>query len=280
MRGPKFRIVAALLALALVGAACSGRDDDDSASTDDDVERGRSGRRRASTRRTASPIPTVEIEGDKIKLVSSFPQSGATAAFSQIARGWKAYFQKVNEDGGVEIAGKKYTIETEDKDDEYNPATTAQNIDELVGTDGENAFAAVQRRGHGQQPRHPRPARRAVRAQPVRGDRLAGCGQRRLPVDDRLVALALHARGQGVRRPARRPEARRHGGDARPGRRLRQGLRGGLRGRHRGHRHRGRQGREATRPAPARCPPRSPASPPPAPTPSSTAARCWPAPTP
>jgi branched-chain amino acid transport system substrate-binding protein len=140
MRGPKFRIVAALLALALVGAACSGRDDDDSASTDDESSGDEAA---ASSIDTADCVsdPTAEIEGDEIKLVSSFPQSGATAAFSQIARGWKAYFQMVNEAGGVEIAGNTYTIVTEDKDDQYNPATTAQNIDELVGAEGENAFA-------------------------------------------------------------------------------------------------------------------------------------------
>jgi branched-chain amino acid transport system substrate-binding protein len=140
MRGPKFRIVAALLALALVGAACSGRDDDDTATDEEDSGEEAAG---GSSIDTADCIsdPTAEIEGDEIKLVSSYPQSGATAAFSQIARGWKAYFQMVNEAGGVEIAGNTYTIVTEDKDDQYNPATTAQNIDELVGADGENAFA-------------------------------------------------------------------------------------------------------------------------------------------
>ena len=139
MRGPKFRIVAALLALALVGAACSGRDDDDTATDEDSGGEEAAG----SSIDTADCVadPTAEIEGDEIKLVSSYPQSGATAAFSQIARGWKAYFQMVNEAGGVEIAGNNYTIVTEDKDDQYNPATTAQNIDELVGADGENAFA-------------------------------------------------------------------------------------------------------------------------------------------
>jgi branched-chain amino acid transport system substrate-binding protein len=140
MRGPKFRIVAALLALALVGAACSGRDDDDTATDEEDSGEEAAGGSSIDTADCVSD-PTAEIEGDEIKLVSSYPQSGATAAFSQIARGWKAYFQMVNEAGGVEIAGNTYTIVTEDKDDQYNPATTAQNIDELVGADGENAFA-------------------------------------------------------------------------------------------------------------------------------------------
>jgi branched-chain amino acid transport system substrate-binding protein len=141
MRGPKFRIAAALLALALVGAACTGRDDDDAA-TDTGAEGEGAAGSSIDTSHCASD-PTAEIEGNEIKLVSSYPQSGATAAFSQIARGWKAYFQMVNEEhGGVEIAGQTYTIVTEDKDDQYNPATTAQNIDEMVGVDGENAFAA------------------------------------------------------------------------------------------------------------------------------------------
>src|SRR5919106_1365927 len=106
MRGPKFRIVAALLALALVGAACTGRDDDDTATDEETDEEAAAG----SSIDTADCIsdPTAEIEGNEIKLVSSYPQSGATAAFSQIARGWKAYFQMVNEAGGVEIAGENY----------------------------------------------------------------------------------------------------------------------------------------------------------------------------
>jgi branched-chain amino acid transport system substrate-binding protein len=140
LRGRRIRIAAALLALALVGAACSGRDDDDEAATD----QGDSGAAAESSIDTAdcSADPTAEIEGDEIKLVSSYPQSGATAAFSQIARGWKAYFQMVNDAGGIEIAGNTYTITTEDKDDQYNAQNTIANIDELVGVDGSNAFAA------------------------------------------------------------------------------------------------------------------------------------------
>ncbi len=140
LRGKRFRMMAALLALALVGAACSGRDDDDEASTDE----GDSGAAAASSIDTAdcAADPTAEIEGNEIKLVSSYPQSGATAAFSQIARGWKAYFQMVNDAGGIDIAGNNYTIVTEDKDDQYNAQATVTNIDELVGQDGSNAFAA------------------------------------------------------------------------------------------------------------------------------------------
>ena len=139
LRGRKFRIAASLVVLALVGAACSGRDDDNEASTDE----GTSGNGATeSSIDTADCVadPTAEIEGNEIKLVSSFPQSGATAAFSQIARGWKAYFQMINDEGGVDIAGNNYTISFEDKDDQYNAQQTVANIDELVGQDGSNAF--------------------------------------------------------------------------------------------------------------------------------------------
>ncbi|HWJ97257.1 MAG TPA: ABC transporter substrate-binding protein, partial [Acidimicrobiales bacterium] len=84
---------------------------------------------------------TAGIDGDTIKLASSFPQSGLTSAFAQISKGYLAYFDKVNAEGGVEVAGKKYKIEVTAKDDEYKPASTAQNIESEVGTDGTDAFA-------------------------------------------------------------------------------------------------------------------------------------------
>ncbi len=138
LRGRRVKLVAALTALALLGSACSSRDDDDEASTG-----GGAAETGESSIDTADCVsdPTAEIEGDTIKIVSSFPQSGLTAAFSEIARGWKAYFDKVNADGGVEIAGKTYQIEYEDQDDQYNAAETSGNIDEMVGPEGDGAFA-------------------------------------------------------------------------------------------------------------------------------------------
>src|SRR5215211_7145871 len=136
------RSLALLLVLALVVVACGDRRDDD----DDSATGGGGGTAgEGAGAIDASDCPdngTAGIEGDTIKLVSSFPQSGLTAAFAEISKGYKAYFQMVNEEqGGVEVDGKKYQIEIEDKDDEYNPARTASNIDELVGTDGDKAFA-------------------------------------------------------------------------------------------------------------------------------------------
>src|SRR5690606_21025759 len=76
------------------------------------------------------------------KIVSSYPQSGLPAAFAEIARGWAAYFDKVNAEGGVTIGDRSFQVEFEDMDDEYQPQQTASNIEEMVGTDGDGAFAA------------------------------------------------------------------------------------------------------------------------------------------
>ncbi len=125
-----------LLALALATAACSSCDETTTGSGGGDGGGGGSqeGGAEIDTENCAVD-PTTEVEGDTIKLVSSFPQSGLTAAFSEIANGWKAFFEYTNEEqGGVEINGKKYKIETEDKDDEYNAQKTSANVEELIGT--------------------------------------------------------------------------------------------------------------------------------------------------
>jgi branched-chain amino acid transport system substrate-binding protein len=136
------RSLALLLVLALVVVACGDRRDD----SDDSATGGGGGTAGEGAGAVdASDCPdtgTAGIEGDTIKLVSSFPQSGLTAAFAEISKGYKAYFDFVNdEQGGVEVNGTKYKIEIEDQDDEYNPARTASNIEELVGTNGDEAFA-------------------------------------------------------------------------------------------------------------------------------------------
>lgn len=131
------KAVASLMAMALLfSSACSQRDDDDDTSSGGDGDESSS----IDTSNCGSD-PTQEIEGDTIKLVSSYPQSGSAASLAEVAAGWQAYFDMVNADGGVEIAGNTYQIETESKDDEYDPGQTATNISELVGTDGSGAFA-------------------------------------------------------------------------------------------------------------------------------------------
>jgi branched-chain amino acid transport system substrate-binding protein len=144
-RTPTTRALLALLAFSLIAAGCGGRDDDKASSGGGgDKPTDTSGGETADTLIDTADCPdngTAGINGDTITLASSFPQSGLTAAFAQIANGYNAYFAKVNSEGGVEIAGKKYKIEVEDKDDEYNASKTVQNINELAGTDGSKAFA-------------------------------------------------------------------------------------------------------------------------------------------
>jgi branched-chain amino acid transport system substrate-binding protein len=143
MSRPRFRILALFVVLGLIVAACGDRRDDSNDNSASGGGGGTAGEGAGAIDASNCPdTGTAGIEGDTIKLVSSFPQSGLTAAFSEISKGYKAYFQMVNdEQGGVEVNGKKYKIEISDKDDEYNPARTASNISEEVGTNGDKAFA-------------------------------------------------------------------------------------------------------------------------------------------
>ena len=140
------RALALLFAVALIASGCSGRDSEGSGTSTDGGSSsggGDTGGEEASGIDTSDcpDTDTAGIEDDTIVLASSFPQSGLTAAFAQISKGYKAYFDKLNADGGVEVAGKKYKIEVVDKDDEYNASKTVQNINEEVGPDGTKAFA-------------------------------------------------------------------------------------------------------------------------------------------
>lgn len=143
LTGGRFKAVAALMALALLfSTACSQRDDDDDeTSSGEGTAEGGGGEAAGIDTENCASDPTAEIEGDTIRLVSSYPQSGSAASLAEVAAGWGAYFDKVNADGGVEVAGNTYQIETEAKDDEYDPGQTATNITELVGADGTGAFA-------------------------------------------------------------------------------------------------------------------------------------------
>ena len=139
------KVLLLIAALAMVAASC-GRSDDNSGSggggnTGGGETETPSGDEFAVDTADCPDNGTDGISGDTITLASSFPQSGLTAAFAQISKGYKAYFDQVNDAGGVEVAGKKYKIEVVDKDDEYNAAKTSANITELVGNDGSKAFA-------------------------------------------------------------------------------------------------------------------------------------------
>lgn len=136
------RAGALLFSLALVATACGGRDEDTTSGGGGSDGGGGSEETSTVDLSNCPDTNTAGISDDNvITLASSFPQSGLTSAFAQISKGYKAYFDKVNSEGGVEIAGESYTIEVVDKDDEYNASKTAQNINELVGTEGDQAFA-------------------------------------------------------------------------------------------------------------------------------------------
>lgn len=146
-RSPFLRTLFALLAIVLLATSCGGRDDDDSSDSGNGggtEEPTGDGEGEGGGLIDTSDCPdtgTAGIDGNTITLASSFPQSGLTAAFAQIARGYNTFFDKINAEGGVEIAGEKYQIEVVDKDDEYNASKTVQNINELAGTEGDKAFA-------------------------------------------------------------------------------------------------------------------------------------------
>ena len=135
-------LMAVLAVLVLLAGACSSRDDSSSSSSGGGSDGG-TGDAAVEGIDTADceSDPTAEIEGDTIKVVSSYPQSGLTGAFAEIARGWAAYFDQVNAEGGVTIGDRTFQVEFADEDDEYNPQQTADNIESLVGTDGSDAFA-------------------------------------------------------------------------------------------------------------------------------------------
>jgi len=228
------RSLVAVLAITMVAASCGNRSDDNKSSSGNG-----SGSGNGSSQIDTSNCPdnaTAGIDGDTITLASSFPQSGLTAAFSQISKGYKAYFAKVNAEGGVPVAGKKYQIKVVDKDDEYTASKTANNINDLVGPNGDKAFATFNVVG-------------TAGNVAVRDDLAANCvpnvfaasGAPTMGDPDHPwtigSTLAVHARDQVVRRLPEEEQAQGQGGHAPAGRRLRSGLQGGLHPGHQGHGH-------------------------------------------
>jgi branched-chain amino acid transport system substrate-binding protein len=133
------RWLSALSVLVLIAGGCSSRDDDEGAATGGGD--GGDGGSSAIPTEDCPTDPTAEIEGDTITVASSYPESGAAASLGEVAAGWQAYFEKVNAEGGVEIAGNTYQLAWETADDGYDPDRTRTNIQEAVGSDGGDAFA-------------------------------------------------------------------------------------------------------------------------------------------
>lgn len=140
----KRRRVAAVCAAALLvlGSACTNDDDDPVATGDGEQSGNVSDQIDSILEDCPEGTDTAGIEGNTIKLFSSFPQEGALAAFAEIAKGYTAYFDMINEEGGVEIAGESYQIEVETENDNYNASETVENITNAFGPEGDGAFAA------------------------------------------------------------------------------------------------------------------------------------------
>lgn len=134
------RFLSVLLVPMLFAAACSQRDDDDEGTSGNGDNNGDSGGDSSIDTSNCTSDPTAEIEGDTITLVSSYPQSGLTAAFAEIARGWQSYFSMINDEGGVKIGDKTYQLAWEDKDDQYDAAKTVSNVQEMLGTSNDGGL--------------------------------------------------------------------------------------------------------------------------------------------
>ena len=133
-RGP-FRL-AALVALALVVAACSGSGRDDSSTTEpsNTTGNGDSAKPIVDTS-TCTDSLTTGINGDTIKIGTSLPQSGTYSSFDEIRKGEEAFFSYTNDNGGVTVAGKKYKLQLVVKDDAYDAQRTVTNVQSLISDD-------------------------------------------------------------------------------------------------------------------------------------------------
>lgn len=83
------------------------------------------------------------ITDTEVNLGGSLPLSGPAAVFGVMAPAASAVFEKINDEGGLEMAdGKTRTINYKYLDDGYEPARTAQNLKTLVERD--QIFSAFQ----------------------------------------------------------------------------------------------------------------------------------------
>ena len=78
---------------------------------------------------------TAGVSGDTITIGTSLPQSGTYSAFDAINKGEQSYFDYLNAQGGVTVAGKKYKIKLVVKDDAYDVAKTVANANSLINDD-------------------------------------------------------------------------------------------------------------------------------------------------
>lgn len=147
-----WRILALLLALSLVAAAC-GDDDDTDAATDDTAEEGdtqaegEGGELEGEIELAEGTVIDTEdcpsdwdAEGgmteDTIKLAQSLPESGPVAALGGIDDGMRAWFDQMEP-----IDGRK--VELVAADDAYDPARALANVEDFLETDEPFAFVGM-----------------------------------------------------------------------------------------------------------------------------------------
>lgn len=107
----------ALVAVGLLTAACGGGDDEEGSSNTPDV---------------AATPDTTGVTDTEIKLGTHYPLSGnPAAAYAPISYGMKAFFDYINDQGG--IYGRKINFII--ADDHYNPPDTVEVVRKMVEQD-------------------------------------------------------------------------------------------------------------------------------------------------
>lgn len=117
------RLIGALAVMALVAAACGGRDDDRETAAEDETE---------GTEAAGTPEPVPGFDGETIRLGVVTPTSGPVAVIGEpLTNGNRAYWDYVNEElGGV--AGE-YPVELVIEDSAYDAPTAVQKYNQIKG---------------------------------------------------------------------------------------------------------------------------------------------------
>lgn len=89
------------------------------------------------------PVEAAETFGDTIKIGGTGALSGPAALTGDIARGMGAYFEAINDDGGVETVDGQKKIDFTLLDDQYTPSMTQSKVRELVERDGVDFVAGI-----------------------------------------------------------------------------------------------------------------------------------------
>ena len=83
----------------------------------------------------------AKVDGDTITLGSAISFTGKYSTNGIHAKnGYDLAIKKINEAGGVKVAGKSYKLKVKYYDDESTPARTAQLLERLVKQDGIKFF--------------------------------------------------------------------------------------------------------------------------------------------